>query len=66
MPMERYEIRGIYPDGGNLTMFVEVDNDLDAMAVAQGLRKVTTINEVAVLTCDDGRCIFHDRLQRNR
>ena len=62
--MDRYEIRGIYPDGGNLTMFVDLDNDLDAMAVAQGLRKVTTINEVSVLTCDDGRCIFHDRLQR--
>lgn len=64
--MERFEIRGIYPNGDNLIMFVEVDSDLDAMAVAQGLRKVTTINEVAVLTYDDGRCIFHDRLQPNR
>lgn len=63
--MERFEIRGIYPNGCNLTMYVETESDLDAMAVAQGLRKVTTIMEVAVLSCDDGRCIFHDRLKPN-
>lgn len=61
--MLQYNIHGIYPDGCYFYCRVEVSDLRDAIAIAQGLRKVTTIREVAVLSCVDARCVFHDRLQ---
>lgn len=63
--MERYEIRGIYPNDAHFHAFIEVEDQRDAIAAAQGLRKVTTIRIVAVYAMEDGRCVYYDRLRTN-
>ena len=64
--MELYEIRGIYPDGTKFRAVVCVEDQRDAIAIAQGLRKVTTINVVAVYDVTDGRVVFYDKLKISR
>ena len=59
----RYEIQGIYPDGCQYHAFVDCENLGDAIALAQGIRKVTTVKEVALFSTEDGRMVFHDKLQ---
>lgn len=61
--MELYEIRGIYPNGEKFRSVVCVDDQRDAIAMAQGLRKVTTINVVAVYDIEDGHMVFFDTLK---
>lgn len=61
--MELYEIRGEYPDKHRHRSYVMVEDQRDAIAIAQGLRKVTTIKRIAVYAVDDNRCIFYDELK---
>lgn len=61
--MELYEIRGQYPDNAFFHSVVAVDDQRDAIAMAQGLRKVTTLYRVAVYSMEDDRCVFYDILQ---
>lgn len=61
--METYEIRGTYPDGHHHKSIVVVEDQRDAIAIAQGLRKVTTINVIAVYDVVDGHMVFYDKLQ---
>ena len=63
--MERYEIRGIYPNDKYFQCFAEVEDQRDVIAIAQGLRKVTTIRIIAVYLCDDGHCVYYDKLRTN-
>lgn len=63
--MEVYEIRGIYPNGNKFRSVVCVQDQRDAIAIAQGLRKVTTINVVAVYDLVDGRQVYYDKLKTN-
>lgn len=63
--MEGYEIRGLYPDGHRFRAFVDVEDQRDAVAIAQGLRKVTTINVIAVYAREDGRLVYYDKLRVN-
>lgn len=58
----RYEIQGIYPDGCQYHAFVDCENLVDAIALAQGIRKVTTVKEVALFRMEDNRMVFHDKL----
>ena len=60
--MEVYEIRGIYPDHTKFRSVVCVEEYLDAIAIAQGLRKVTTINRIAVYDTIDGHMVYYDEL----
>lgn len=60
--MELYEIRGEYPDKNRFHSYVVVDDQRDAIAMAQGIRKVTTVKRVAVYSMDDCRCVFYDEL----
>lgn len=46
--MEKYIITGIYPDGSGMEIEVKATSCMDAFAVAQGLRKVTTLKETTV------------------
>lgn len=46
--MEKYIITGLYPDGCTMTIEVNATSCMDAFAVAQGLRKVTTLKETTV------------------
>lgn len=59
----RYEIQGIYPDGCRYHAFVECETLVDAIALAQGIRKVTTVKEVALFSMEENRLVFHDKLQ---
>ena len=61
--MELYEIRGQYPNKDFFHAVVVVDDQRDAVALAQGIRKVTTVNKVAVYSMEDNRCVFYDILQ---
>ena len=63
--MERYEIRGIYPNDDRFHCYVEVEDQRDAIAIAQGIRKVTTIRIIAVYLCNDGHCVYYDKLRTN-
>ena len=62
----RYEISGIYPNGDRYHAYVDTETSLDAIALAQGIRKVTTVKEIALFSMDDNRLIFHDKLQVRR
>lgn len=66
MTMEGYDIRGEYPDGHIHRSIVFVTDQRDAIAIAQGLRKVTTIKIIAVYSLDDDRCIYYDKLKIQR
>ena len=59
----RYEIQGIYPDGCQYHAFVDCENLVDAIALAQGIRKVTTVNEVVLFSMEDNRLVFQDKLK---
>ncbi len=61
--MELYEIIGEYPDSNTFHSYVLVNDPRDAIALAQGIRKVTTVHSVAVYAMDDDRCIFCDELK---
>lgn len=61
--MEIYDIRGLYPNGRQHQSVVCVDDQRDAIAIAQGLRKVTTINEIAVYDVIDGHVVYYDKLK---
>lgn len=63
--MEGYEIRGLYPNGHRFRTFVNVEDQRDAIAIAQGLGKVTTINVIAVYAREDGRLVYYDKLRVN-
>lgn len=63
--MEIYEIRGIYPNSTKFRSVVCVEDQRDAIAIAQGLRKVTTIKVVAVYDIIDGHMVFYDKLKVN-
>lgn len=63
--MEGYEIRGLYPNGHRFRAFVNVENMGDAIAIAQGLRKVTTIDVIAVYAREDGLQVYYDKLRVN-
>lgn len=63
--MEKYEIRGIYPNDELFHAFVGVEDQRDAVAIAQGLRKVTTLRIVAVYCQEDDRCVYYDKLRTN-
>lgn len=58
-----YEIKGIYPNKEHFYAIVFCENDTDARAIAQGLRKVTTINTIAVYRMEEGNCIYYDKLK---
>lgn len=59
----RYEIQGIYPDGCQYHAFVDCENLVDAIALAQGIRKVSTVMEVTLFSMEDNRLVFHDKLK---
>lgn len=61
--MEVYEIRGLYPNGDHYRSVACVDDQRDAIAIAQGLRKVTTINMIAVYDITDCRMVYYDKLK---
>ena len=61
--MEHYVIRGDYPDKHHFHAYVVVNDLRDAIAMAQGIRKVTTVNRVSVYSMDDYRPVFHDELK---
>lgn len=61
--MDAYELRGEYPDKTRFRAVVAVEDQRDAIAMAQGLRKVTTIRRIAVYSAEDGRCVFYDELK---
>lgn len=61
--MELYEIRGEYPNSDRFHSYVVVDDQRDAIAMAQGIRKVTTVKRVAVYSMDDLRCVYYDELK---
>ncbi len=61
--MELYEIRGEYPNSDHFHSYVVVDDQRDAIAMAQGIRKVTTVKRVAVYSMDDLRCVYYDELK---
>lgn len=61
--MEIYEIRGEYPNNNRHRSVVVVEDQRDAIAMAQGLRKVTTIKRIAVYSAEDGRCVYYDELK---
>ena len=63
--MERYEIKGIYPDNSPFHAYCDVEDQRDAIAIAQGLRKVTTIRRIALYADEDGRCVYYDELRAN-
>lgn len=63
--MEVYEIRGLYPNGDHHRSVACVDDQQDAIAIAQGLRKVTTINVIAVYDITDGHMVYYDKLKIN-
>ena len=63
MNMELYEIRGEYPNNDRFHAHVIVDDQRDAIALAQGLRKVTTVKRVAVYSMDDYRPVYYDELK---
>lgn len=64
--MELYEIIGEYPNSDRFHSYVVVDDLRDAIAMAQGIRKVTTVHRVAVHSMDDCRCVFYDELNMPR
>lgn len=53
-----YIVQGFYPDDMELRMEITTYDDRDAMAVAQGLLKVTTLRSCFVIDAADGRKIF--------
>lgn len=53
-----YIIQGFYPNDTELRMEVSCYDDRDAMAVAQGLLKVTTLRSCYVIDATDGRKVF--------
>lgn len=53
-----YIVQGFYPNDMELRMEISVYDDHDAMAVAQGLLKVTTLRSCYVIDATDGRKIF--------
>lgn len=53
-----YIVQGFYPNDMELRMEISVYDDRDAMAVAQGLLKVTTLRSCYVIDAADGRKIF--------
>lgn len=61
--MGLYEIKGEYPNKNRHRSVVAVEDQRDAIAIAQGLRKVTTIKRIAVYAAEDGRCVFYDELK---
>ena len=61
--MELFEIRGEYPNSDHFHSYVVVDYQRDAIAMAQGIRKVTTVKRVAVYSMDDLRCVYYDELK---
>lgn len=64
--MELYDIRGVYPNGKNFRAAVCVEDQRDAIAIAQGLRKVTTIEVIAIYDTIDGHVVFYDKLKVSR
>lgn len=58
-----YEIRGIYPDKKHFYSIVFCESDTDARAIAQGLRRVKTIDEIAVYEMEEDYCIYYNELQ---
>lgn len=56
--VEQYIIHGFYPDDTELRMEVTCYEDRDAMAVAQGLLKVTTLRSCYVIDAADGHKVF--------
>lgn len=59
---ETYLLLGSYPDGMVCRLEVTAYDDKDVMAVAQGLRKVTTMHTVSVWSQATGRLIFKTSL----
>lgn len=53
-----YIIQGFYPNDMELRMEVTCYDDRDAMAVAQGLLKVTTLHSCYVIDATDGHKVF--------
>ena len=58
MEANKYIIQGIYPNDKQLSMEVKCYDSRDAMAVAQGLLKVTTLRSCYVFDAADGHKIF--------
>lgn len=58
--MEKYIIEGEYPNKKIFTATVLVERFTDAFAMAQGLRKVTTLKKVAVVDCTYGEVMLVD------
>ena len=61
--MELYEIKGDYPDRHCLKAYALVDDQRDAIAMAQGLLKSTTVRRVHVYSVEDYRCVYYDELK---
>lgn len=61
--MELYEISGQYPNDDHFCSYVIVDDLRDAIAMAQGIRKVTTVKRVAVYAMSDYQCVYYDELK---
>lgn len=64
-PLYSYEIKGIYPNNDLFYCVVFCEKDTDAMAIAQGLRKVTTLSIVALYPMGEQHAIFTDRIKRH-
>lgn len=58
MSTRKYDIVGVYPDEAQFFAAVEVSCDKDAMALAQGLLKVTTMRAVYVYDAETANLIF--------
>lgn len=61
--MRLYELMGEYPDGNTFHSYVMVNDSRDAIAMAQGIKKVTTVHSISVYDLDEDRCIFCDELK---
>lgn len=60
-----YIIQGFYPNDTELRMEITCYDDRDAMAVAQGLLKVTTVHSCYVIDAADGHKVFECHIPKH-
>lgn len=62
MQLESYDIHGIYPDGARFYAQVYTQSVTDAIAIAQGIRKVTTVHTIWIDEGEEHTRRFYDSL----
>lgn len=61
----QYIIQGFYPNDNEFRIEVTAYDDRDAMAVAQGLLKVTTLHSCYVIDAADGHKVFECHIPKH-